>query len=138
MVALGARIRLVKGGYWESAEATYRDRGEVDQAFLRDLEFLLRQGNRPAIATHDPAAVARAVQVLDAEGKPKDAMEIQMLYGVRQDLAEDLVRRGYTVRCYVPYGAHWYEYVLGCIRRDPGRFLRSLRPGAMAVKGSRE
>jgi proline dehydrogenase len=128
MVALGARIRLVKGGYWESGEVAYRDQAELDQAFLRDLEFLLRHGNRPAVATHDPVAIDRAVQVVEAAGIPKGSMEFQMLYGVRQDLAEALVRQGFTVRSYVPYGSRWYEYVLGCIRRDPRRFLRTLRP----------
>ncbi|MDR3669574.1 MAG: proline dehydrogenase family protein [Holophaga sp.] len=130
MVALGARIRLVKGGYWESAPVALRNKEELDRAFLRDLEFLILHGHRPALATHDPAAVARAVQVLAAAGLPKDAMEFQMLYGVRQDLAEALVRDGYTVRSYVPYGAHWYEYVLGCIRRDPGRLVRTVGPQA--------
>ena len=124
MVALGARIRLVKGGYWESGEVAFRRKAEVDQALLGDLEYLLRNGRRPAIATHDPAAVDRALQVAEQLGLAKDDLEFQMLYGVREDLAESLVRRGYRVRSYVPYGSHWYEYVLGCVRKDPGQVLQ--------------
>jgi len=132
MVALGARIRLVKGGYWESEQVAYRKQAEIDQAFLRDMEFLVRHGDRPALATHDPAAIAWGIQVAESAGIDKDAMEFQMLFGVREDLALDLVHRGFKVRSYVPYGSHWYEYVLGCIRRDPGKVLRALRPKAKA------
>jgi len=130
MAGLGARIRLVKGGYWEAEQAAYRRQAEIDRAFLRDLEYLLLHGRHPALATHDPAAIARAIQVAHAAGLPKEAMEFQMLFGVRQDLADDLVRQGFRVRSYVPYGTGWYEYVLGCIRRDPGKVLGSRRARA--------
>lgn len=125
MSGLGARIRLVKGGYWEGEQVAYRKQEEIDQAFLRDIQYLILHGQQPALATHDPAAIDWAIQVAREAGLPKEAMEFQMLFGVRQDLADDLVRRGFRVRSYVPYGTHWYEYVLGCIRRDPAKVLRS-------------
>lgn len=132
MISLGASIRLVKGGYWESNRVAYRSKEEIDRAFLRDLEPLILLGKNPALATHDPVAIERAIEVAQAAGLGKGAMEIQMLYGVRADLAQILVSRGFKVRNYVPYGTHWYEYVLGCLRRDPGRVFRSLRPQAPA------
>jgi proline dehydrogenase len=138
MIAIGARIRLVKGGYWESSELVYRKKPDIDAAFLRDLESLLRRGTQPALATHDSAAINKAIEVAEEAGLGKDDFEFQMLFGVRPDLAELLVRRGYRVRSYVPYGTHWYEYVLGCIRRDPGRILRSFRSRATAPTSSRD
>lgn len=132
MVTLGAAVRLVKGGYWESSAAAYGHPGEIDAAFLGDLEYLVRHGKGPALATHDPRAIERAIAVAEAAGLGRSAMEFQLLYGVRQDLAEGLAARGFRVRCYVPFGDHWYEYVLGCLRRDPGRILRALWPWAGA------
>ncbi len=125
MVALGAGIRLVKGGYWESPEVVVRGKEAMDAAFLRDLETALAHGGSLALATHDPAAIARAMEVVAKHKLPQSALEIQLLYGVRQDLAEDLASKGWPVRCYVPYGAQWYEYVLGCVRRDPRGALGS-------------
>jgi proline dehydrogenase len=134
LVASGARVRLVKGGYWESADVAYRKKAEIDAAFERDLDLVLRRGHRPALGTHDPRAVARAQRVASEAGLAPRAFELQMLYGVREDLQDALVRRGHAVRSYVPYGDQWYEYVLGCMRRVPGgavrRLVERLRPDA--------
>jgi proline dehydrogenase len=124
LIDAGARIRLVKGGYWETGDGIYRGRAEVDRAFLADLTLLLRGGLQPAIATHDSAAIERARQVAAECGLAPSAFELQMLYGVRQELQMQLARGGYAVRCYLPYGARWWEYVLGCLRRIPGGALR--------------
>jgi sugar transferase EpsL len=88
---------------------------------------LIREGRHPAIGTHDPHAIDIACAVADSIGLPKSGFEIQMLYGVRSDLRDRLVRDGHVVRCYVPYGGQWYEYVLGCIRRIPGGILQHAR-----------
>ena len=122
----GARIRLVKGGYWERPEDVYRRRDEIDAAFGRDIEQLMRRGSYPAVATHDPDAIDRVRRIQRELGLAKSAFEFQMLYGVRPDLQAALVREGYTVRCYVPYGGQWYAYVLGCLRRVPSGVLRSI------------
>ena len=127
LAAAGSRIRLVKGGYWEPPDVVYRVKHDVDGAFFADIERLLREGRHPAIATHDPAAISHARRVAASTGLAKDAFEFQMLYGVRSDLQDRLVRAGYVVRCYVPYGGQWYEYVLGCLRRVPGGILQRAR-----------
>jgi proline dehydrogenase len=124
LAASGARVRLVKGGYWESAEVVHRRKVEVDAAFRRDVEVLLRRGRRPAIATHDPAAIAHACRIAGEAGLGTRDFELQLLYGVRPDLQRELAARGHAVRAYVPYGRSWYEYALGCARRVPGGALR--------------
>jgi proline dehydrogenase len=126
LAGAGARIRLVKGGYWESPEVVHRTRADVDRAFFGDLETLLSRGRHPAIATHDGRAIAHARRVAAEAGLAPRTFELQMLYGVRADLQQALARDGYAVRAYVPYGARWYEYALGCIRRVPGGALRRL------------
>jgi proline dehydrogenase len=126
VVAAGSRVRLVKGGYWEAADVVYRKKADVDAAFLRDIDRLVARGRQPAIASHDANAIARACRVAADAGIDRCAIEFQMLYGVRPELQAALVRDGYPVRAYVPYGSRWYEYVLGCVRRLPGGALRQL------------
>ena len=130
LLAGDSRIRLVKGGYWEPAGVVFRRKAEVDRAFLRDLDRLLTRGSRPAIATHDLRAIDHARAIAELAGLDKGSFEFQMLYGVRPDLQDSLVRGGYGVRCYVPYGGQWYAYVLGCVRRLPGGALQRLRERA--------
>ncbi len=124
LLAAGARIRLVKGGYWETGEGIIRERAELDRAFLDDLNLLLREGRNPAIATHDSRAIEYARRLASERGLSPSDFELQMLYGVREDLQQGLAREGYAVRCYVPYGTRWWEYVLGCLRRVPGGAVR--------------
>ena len=132
LLAGGSRIRLVKGGYWEPVEVAYRSKAEIDRAFWRDMWVLLEHGEHPAIATHDPAAIKQARRIAASHGLDKAAFEFQMLYGVREDIQDSLVRDGYVVRSYIPYGGDWFAYVLGCIRRVPGgavrRFAERRRP----------
>jgi proline dehydrogenase len=123
----GSRVRLVKGGYWESNRVVYRARADIDRAFWMDMETLLERGHRPAIATHDAAAIEEARRITARFGLDKGAFEFQMLYGVRPDLQAALVREGYAVRCYVPYGGQWLPYVLGCVRRMPSAAVHRLR-----------
>jgi|LGOV01.1.fsa_nt_gb proline dehydrogenase len=126
MIAKGARIRLVKGGYWESADTVFRTKSDIDNAFLRDVQILIRKGYKPAVATHDPRFLAKTRHFAAKERIDASAYEFQFLYGVRPDLQNSLIRDGYTVRCYVPYGGCWYAYVIGCLRRIPKETLRKV------------
>ncbi|WP_306589640.1 proline dehydrogenase family protein [Geothrix sp. 21YS21S-4] len=123
----GARVRLVKGGYRESAAAAFRSAAEVDAAFRRDIERLLARGVFPAIATHDAGAVAWAQELAAQMGMEKTAFEFQMLYGVKPALQDRLVAEGYAVRCYVPYGGDWATHLVGCLRRLPASALAHAR-----------
>lgn len=127
LMDLGARVRLVKGGYRESPELVFRRKEEVDGAFRDDIERLLRRGYAPAIATHDAAAAdwARAVQA--RLGLGPEAFEFQMLHGVKPDLQARLRDEGHAVRCYVPYGGDWATHLVGCLRRLPAGLLGRAR-----------
>jgi proline dehydrogenase len=124
LLAGDSRIRLVKGGYWEPASVVYRSKAEIDQAFQKDIDLLFTHGTNPALATHDPLCIDYALRVAAEVGLGPQDFEFQMLYGVRTDLQDRLVREGYTVRCYVPWGSQWYSYFLGCARRAAGGILR--------------
>lgn len=126
LAASGASIRLVRGGYWESPDVVLKDRAELDRAFFADIETLVREGVRPAIATHDERAIEVAKRAIAASGRPRDEIEFQMLLGVRGDLAEALAAEGWRVRCYVPYGGRWQAYAIGCVRRLPAGALAAL------------
>jgi proline dehydrogenase len=127
LMASGSRLRLVKGGYWESPEVAYQAKADVDAAFLADIRCLMAEGTQPAIATHDDQAIAHAREAAVSAGRPLDDYEFQLLYGVRSELLAELVAQGHTVRCYVPFGEQWYAYVLGCVRRLPSDMLRRVR-----------
>ena len=123
----GSHVRLVKGGYWEPPTVVYKKTGDIDRCFERDIEVLLASGCHAAIATHDTRCIAFTKDLAAKSGIPRAQFEFQMLYGVRPDLQEQLVREGFTVRCYVPFGGQWHSHFLGCVRRLPGGALRRLR-----------
>jgi proline dehydrogenase len=127
--ALGARVRLVKGAYDEPPTVAYPRKRDVDAAFARLAEALLRDGVYPAFATHDERLIDHVVRTAAAAGIPADRFEFQMLYGIRRDLQVGLRRRGYRVRVYVPFGEEWYPYFMRRLAERPanvGFVLRSL------------
>jgi proline dehydrogenase len=129
VVALGARVRLVKGAYREAAEVAYQRKADVDAAYVMQMEYLLREGNFPALASHDPAIIEAARTYVSREGIAKDRFEFQMLYGVRRDLQASLARDGFGMRVYVPFGRQWFPYFMRRLGERPanvGFVLRSL------------
>lgn len=129
LIAEGARIRLCKGAYDEPASVAFATRAEVDASYIALMERLLRSGTYPALATHDVAIIERAIRVAREDGIERDRFEFQMLYGIRRDLQERLVRAGYRVRIYVPYGREWYPYFMRRLAERPanvGFLLRSV------------
>ena len=114
-----ARVRLCKGAYDEPAAVAFPAKTDVDRSYAELMERLLEHGNHPAIATHDPALIARARQFVAAKGITADRFEFQMLYGVRRDLQEELQRAGFHVRVYVPFGTHWYPYFMRRLAERP-------------------
>ena len=114
-----ARIRLCKGAYVEPASVAYPDKADVDAAYETLMIRLLRDGAFPAIATHDERLIAKAVALVREEGIAPDRFEFQMLFGVRRDLQERLLRAGYGVRVYVPFGTQWYPYFMRRLAERP-------------------
>ena len=123
MNELGARVRLCKGAYAEPSSVAFQERSEVDGNFVELMQMLLSEGNFPAIATHDDAMIQATVDYHQKNGIDKSSFEFQMLHGVRRDLQKQLVADGYGVRIYVPFGTHWYPYLMRRLAERPANVL---------------
>jgi proline dehydrogenase len=123
MIALKARVRLVKGAYKEPDSVAFPDKADTDRMFVQEMERLLDAGNYPAIATHDEAIIDAARRYVWEKGISKDSFEFQMLYGVRRDLQTRLREEGYNVRVYVPFGESWYPYLMRRLAERPANML---------------
>jgi proline dehydrogenase len=130
--ALGVNIRLCKGAYAESAAVAYPRKIDVDEQFARLAEYLLEHGRYVALATHDEALIRRAIAYAERATIPPDRFEFQLLHGIRRDLQERLVREGYCVRVYVPFGTHWYPYYMRRLAERPANVAFILRHLARA------
>ena len=119
--ALGVPVRLCKGAYQEPAELALLEKTEVDARYLTLARLLLDEGTDPAIASHDE----RMIEV--ARNQAKDKFEYQMLYGVRRRLQTQLVREGYRMRLYVPYGDAWFPYFMRRLAERPANVWFVLR-----------
>jgi proline dehydrogenase len=119
VIALGGRVRLVKGAYTEPKSIAYQKKADVDAAYARMMRRLLAAGQYPAIATHDEAMIALARQWAAEFGRARDDFEFQMLYGVRRDLQTKLAAEGYRVRIYVPFGRQWFPYFMRRLGERP-------------------
>jgi proline dehydrogenase len=116
---LGCRVRICKGAYQEPASVAFPDKRDVDQTYIRCMHALMTDGNYPGLATHDERIIAEAKRFASERQIPADRYEFQMLYGVRRDLQEHLVRDGYRVRVYVPFGTQWYPYLMRRLAERP-------------------
>ncbi|MGH7443393.1 MAG: proline dehydrogenase family protein [Longimicrobiales bacterium] len=120
---LGARVRLCKGAYNEPPAVAFQDRNKVDASFVALMKLLLSDGTYAGIATHDPAMIRATREYAASHQIPHDAFEFQMLYGVRRDLQEQLVRAGYRMRVYVPFGEAWYPYLMRRMAERPANIF---------------
>lgn len=110
MIALGARVRLCKGAYNEPPEIALKEMPTIRRAYLQMAEKLLTGGTYPGIATHDLRLIDAIKRFVQAHGIASSSFEFQMLYGVRPEVQRRLVRDGYRVRIYIPFGTHWAGY----------------------------
>lgn len=133
----GVRIRIVKGAYNEPADKAFPKKADVDANFDLIVKILLdatldatlalksgasEDGRFPpiaAIASHDEKRIAFAKSYAEKIGLPKSGLEFQMLHGIRRDLQESLIKEGYPVRVYVPFGTHWYPYLMRRLAERP-------------------
>jgi proline dehydrogenase len=127
MNALGARVRLVKGAYNEPKDAAYQSKADVNAAFVRITKILLADGTYPAIATHDPAMLAAARAFAAERRIESSTYEFQLLYGIRRDLQMSLIREGFRVRVYVPFGREWFPYFMRRLGERPANIGFVLR-----------
>ena len=123
------RIRLVKGAYSEAHEIAFQKPKEIDGQYRYITDWLFANGDDPAIASHDSQLIEHAKQAALIANKPLDSFEIQMLYGIRRELQQQLAQEGHRVRIYVPFGSAWYPYLMRRMAERPANlrfFLRAV------------
>lgn len=119
----GVPVRLCKGAYKEPTSVAYPDKADVDANYVKLMRVLFDRGTYPAIATHDDAIVGEALSYVRERRIRADAFEFQMLYGVRRDLQARVLKEGFRLRLYVPYGAAWYPYFMRRLAERPANVL---------------
>jgi proline dehydrogenase len=127
LLSVGCRIRLCKGAYREDVEVAYPRKADVDGNYIRLMRMLLPSGFYHGIATHDPKMIAATIRWAAEKQISKDDFEFQMLYGIRTDLQRQLVRDGYRLRIYIPYGRDWFPYVMRRLAERPANLMFFLR-----------
>jgi len=113
------RIRLCKGAYKESAEIAFPAKSDVDANYVTLMKILMKSGIYHGLATHDESIIRQAQAFAASEKLPRDSFEFQMLYGIRRDLQQSLVREGWRVRVYIPFGTEWYPYFMRRLGERP-------------------
>jgi proline dehydrogenase len=127
LVELQAPVRLCKGAYQEPAAIAFQDRADVDGSYVRLVKKLLDGGCATAIATHDERMIEAVLEHVQANGTPREAYELQMLYGVRRELQQSLTAEGWPMRIYLPYGSEWYSYFMRRMAERPANLWFALR-----------
>ncbi|MBI9034537.1 MAG: proline dehydrogenase family protein [Bacteroidales bacterium] len=125
--------RLCKGIYVEPAEIAYKNYHEINDHFLKDLEYLFQQGVYPGIATHDKPLVEGAYTLIKKYNVPKNKYEFQMLYGVTPELRQSILDKGHTMRVYVPFGKDWFGYSTRRLKENPKMAMLIIK--ALFVRG---
>ena len=123
LIADGIRVRLCKGAYKEPHEVAFPRKADVDKNYIKLSQMLLSSPIYHGLATHDEAMIAAVKAYARAQGIGPGHFEFQMLYGVRRDLQRNLVREGYKVRVYVPFGTEWYPYFMRRLAERPANVL---------------
>ena len=116
MGVLNARVRLCKGAYAEPSTLAYTSMPEIREHYLAHARSLLSNARYPGIATHDDQLIDAIRSIVLEEAIDLESFEFQMLYGLRPDTQRQLVRDGYRMRVYVPYGTEWLPYFSRRIR----------------------
>lgn len=127
LLALGAKIRLCKGAYKEPPTVAFTNKADVDANYVKLTKMLLSSDLYHGIATHDENMISAAIQFAKEQNISRDEFEFQMLYGIRRDLQEKLVREDYRMRVYVPYGRYWYPYFMRRLAERPANIWFVLR-----------
>jgi proline dehydrogenase len=127
LLAIGCRIRLCKGAYSEPPQLAFAKKEEVDANYVKLVRLLLTSGFYHGIATHDPRMIGATIRIAAENKVSKDDFEFQMLYGVRTDLQRQLVRDGYRLRIYIPYGRDWFPYFMRRLAERPANLAFFVR-----------
>ncbi len=120
-------IRLCKGAYQEPPEIAFPRKADVDANYVRLMRLLLKSGLYHAIATHDERMIRATIDFARSERIAAGSFEFQMLYGIRRDLQARLVRDGWRLRVYIPFGSHWFPYLTRRLAERPANLLFFLK-----------
>jgi proline dehydrogenase len=120
-------LRLVKGAYKESSTVAFREKQMVDENLKHLIKKQLLNGHYTAVASHDEAIIDYTIGLVNEHKISNDRFEFQMLYGMRNQLQSDLVKKGYTVRIYLPYGEDWYGYFMRRLAERPANVAFALK-----------
>ena len=123
LLSEGIRIRLCKGAYQESPDIAFPLKSDVDKNYVLLSQKLLRSGIFHGLATHDETIIEQTKKMVKAEGILPSTFEFQMLYGIRRDLQESLVKEGYGMRVYIPFGHEWYPYFMRRLAERPANAI---------------
>jgi proline dehydrogenase len=123
LLAEGIRIRLCKGAYKEPAEIAFPAKSDVDANYVKLMKILMKSGIYHGLATHDKNIIHQAQAFATSEKISRDSFEFQMLYGIRRDLQRKLVRDGWRLRIYIPFGTEWYPYFMRRLGERPANVL---------------
>ena len=126
-------FRLCKGIYVEPASIAYKKYEEINEHYLEDLEYLLKNGVYVGIATHDQPLVEGAYKLIEKYNVPKDKYEFQMLYGVTPALRKSIIDKGHRLRVYVPFGKDWFAYSTRRLKENPKMAAEIMK--ALIVRG---
>ena len=121
------RVRLCKGAYKEPPEIAFEKKEDTDANYIKLMKMLLKSGIYHGIATHDENMIRATIEFAQKEKIPASAFEFQMLYGIRRDLQQKLVKEGWACRVYVPFGTEWYPYLMRRLAERPANALFILR-----------
>lgn len=119
LLSEGIRIRLCKGAYKETESIAFESKADVDANYIRLMKILMKSGIYHGMATHDEHIIREAQAFATRENIARDSFEFQMLYGIRRDLQQSLVREGWRMRVYVPFGTEWYPYFMRRLGERP-------------------
>jgi proline dehydrogenase len=123
LLSEGIRIRLCKGAYKEPPEIAFQAKSEVDANYVKLMKILMKSRVYHGLATHDEKIISQAKAFATSERISRDAFEFQMLYGIRRDLQQGLVRDGWRMRVYIPFGTEWYPYLMRRLAERPANVL---------------
>ncbi|MBI4278501.1 MAG: proline dehydrogenase family protein [Armatimonadetes bacterium] len=127
LIPLQPNIRICKGAYFEPPEVAFPSKADVDRNFVTLVERVLAGGGVVAVATHDDRIIDHVIRHTQANHIPPDRFEFQMLYGIRPALQQQVRERGYGMRIYIPFGAHWYRYFVRRLAERPANIFFLLR-----------
>jgi len=127
LLAERIRIRLCKGAYKESAEISFAKKFDSDANYVKLMKTLLKSGVYHGLATHDENMIRATIAFAQQEKIPASAFEFQMLYGVRRDLQQKLIKEGWRCRVYIPFGTEWYPYLMRRLAERPANALFILK-----------